>query len=307
MSILRLGFFTGQSYFGIARPAASAQITLIHDSSRQPIVPANDSVLAKLVTMDFDKTSRRIQDFIASYVRDASAEGIVIGLSGGLDSSVAVKLCVEALGKEKVLGLVLPSKETPLQDVNDAKALARALGIRNKTINIEPIVSKFMEALLNEKKAKGNLMARVRMSILYHHAYDEKRLVVGTSDKSEYFIGYFSKFGDGGADLLPMADLYKTQVRALGAFLGVPKTILQKKSSPALWKGHLAEKEIGMEYEVLDPILHLLVDKKMDAKEVAEKLGTNIAKVKKVQEMIKGSGHKRATAKIAYLSPPALP
>ena len=81
----------------------------------------------------------------------------------------------------------------------------------------------------------------------------------------------------------------------------------RKKSSPALWKGHLAEKEIGMEYEVLDPILHLLVDKKMDAKEVAEKLGTNIAKVKKVQEMIKGSGHKRATAKIAYLSPPALP
>jgi NAD+ synthase len=270
-------------------------------------VPANDSVLAKLVTMDFDKTSRRIQDFIASYVRDASAEGIVIGLSGGLDSSVAVKLCVEALGKKKVLGLVLPSKETPLQDVNDAKALARELGIRSKTIDIEPIVDKFMQVLPNEKKTKGNLMARIRMSILYHHAYDEKRLVVGTSDKSEFLIGYYTKYGDGGADLLPIADLYKTQVRALGAFLGVPKTILQKKSSPALWKGHLAEKEIGMEYEVLDPILHLLVDKKMDAKEVAEKLGTNIAKVKKVQEMIKGSGHKRATAKIAYLSPPALP
>lgn len=270
-------------------------------------MPANDNVLAKLVTMDFDKTSRRIQDFIASYVRNASAEGIVIGLSGGLDSSVAVKLCAEALGKKKVLGLVLPSKETPSQDVDDAKGLARALGIRSKTIDTEPIASTFMQVLPKEKKAKGNLMARIRMSILYHQAYIEKSLVVGTSDKSEIYIGYFTKFGDGGADLLPIADLYKTQVRALGAFLHVPKPILQKKSSPALWKGHLAEKEIGMQYEELDPILHLLVDKKMDAKEVTEKLGTNIAKVKKVQWMIKGSSHKRAMAKIAYLSSPALP
>lgn len=267
----------------------------------------NDSVLVKLVALDFDKTSSRIQEFIADYVRDTSSEGIVIGLSGGLDSSVAVKLCVKALGKEKVLGLVLPSKETPLQDVKDAKALAHELGIRSKTIDIEPIVDKFMQVLPNEKKTKGNLMARIRMSILYHQAYTEKSLVVGTSDKSEFFIGYYTKYGDGGADLLPIADLYKTQVRALGAFLNVPKPILQKKSSPALWKGHLAEKEIGIEYEVLDPILHLLVDKKMDVKQVVEKLGTTIAKVKKVQEMIKGSSHKRAPAKIAYLNPPAFP
>jgi NAD+ synthase len=269
-------------------------------------VPAN-SVLAKLVAVDFDKTSSLIQEFVSSYVRDASAKGVVVGLSGGLDSSVVAKLCVGALGKERVFGLILPSKETPMRDVKDAKALARALGIRSKTIDIEPIAGKFMEVLPNEKKVKGNLMARIRMSILYHHAYNEKRLVVGTSDKSEFLIGYYTKFGDGGADLLPIADLYKTQVRALGAFLGVPKAILQKKSSPALWKGHLAEKEIGMQYEDLDPILHLLIDKKMDSEEVAGKLGTGVAKVEKVQEMIKGSSHKRAPAKIAYLSPPALP
>jgi len=288
------------------RRAVFAQIILIHDSSRQPIVPAN-SVLAKLMALDFDKTSNRIQEFIAGYVRDASAEGIVIGLSGGLDSSVAAKLCVKALGKGNVLGLVLPSKETPLQDVKDAKALARELGIRSRSIGIEPIVGKFMQVLPNEKKAKGNLMARIRMSMLYHQAYIEKGLVIGTSDKSEFFIGYYTKFGDGGADLLPIADLYKTQVRALGAFLGVPKAILQKKSSPALWKGHLAEKEIGMQYEELDPILHLLVDKKMDSKKVAEKLSINVAKVEKVQDMIKGSSHKRTPARIAYFSPPALP
>lgn len=263
---------------------------------------APGDILSRLVDLDYDTTSNRIEKFISAYVNDAFAKGIVIGLSGGLDSSVAAKLCVKALGRDKVVGLVLPSKKTPPQDVDDAITFAKALGIRSRTIDIQPVVSKFMEVLPDdEKKARGNLMARVRMSILYHHAYNEKRLVVGTSDKSEYFIGYFSKFGDGAADLLPMADLYKTQVRALGAFLGVPKPILKKKSSPALWKGHLAEKEIGIEYEVLDPILHLLVDKKMNAKVAAKTLGTTIAKVKKVRDMIKGSSHKRATAKIAYI------
>lgn len=264
-------------------------------------MPANDSILAKLVDLDFDKTMSLIQEFIVGYIQNASAEGIVIGLSGGLDSSVAVKLCVKALGKDKVLGLVLPSKETPEQDIDDAKNLARALGIRNKTIDIQPVVDKFMEVLPDDKKAKGNLMARIRMSMLYHHAYLEKRLVVGTSDKSELYIGFFTKYGDGGADLLPIADLYKTQVRVLGAFLDIPKSILRKKSSPALWKGHLAEKEIGIEYEMLDPILHLLVDKKMDIKEAAKKLDISLARVKKVQSMIEASNHKRAMAKIAYI------
>lgn len=263
--------------------------------------PTGDAVVSKLADMDFDKTSNKIQDFIADYVRKASAKGIVIGLSGGLDSSVAVKLCVKALGKEKVLGLVLPSKKTPPEDIDDANTLSRALRIRSKTIDIQPIVDKFMKVLPDEKKSKGNLMARVRMSILYHHAYNEKSLVVGTSDKSELYIGYFTKYGDGGSDLLPIADLYKTQVRALGAFLDIPQTILQKKSSPALWKGHLAEKEIGMDYEALDPILHLLVDKKINVKDTAEKLGVPLMQVKKVQGMVDASSHKRAMAPIAYV------
>jgi NAD+ synthase len=253
------------------------------------------------VALDFARTSSLLQEFIAGCIRKASAEGIIIGLSGGLDSSVAAALCVRALGKERVLGLILPSKETPVQDTKDAEALALTFGIRCKTIDIEPILHRFMELLPHEKKSKGNLMARIRMSILYHHAYNEKSLVVGTSDKSELYIGYFTKYGDGGADLLPIADLYKTQVRALGAFLDIPKTILQKKSSPALWKGHLAEKEIGIEYEVLDPILHLLLDKKMDAKETAGKLGVPLAQVKKVKGMIDASSHKRAMAPIAYI------
>jgi NAD+ synthase len=262
----------------------------------------DDVVVSKLADMDFDKTSSKIQDFIADYVQKAFTKGIVVGLSGGLDSSVAAKLCVNALGKDKVFGLLLPSNETPMQDIDDANTLARALGIRSRTIDIQPIVDNFMKALPDDdKKAKGNLMARVRMSILYHHAYIEKKLVVGTSDKSELYIGYFTKYGDGGADLLPIAGLYKTQVRALGAFLDIPKAILQKKSSPALWKEHLAEKEIGMEYEVLDPILHLLVDKKMDAKDAAKKLGITLAQAKKVQSMVDTSNHKRAMAPIAHI------
>jgi NAD+ synthase len=262
------------------------------------------AALSRLTGCDYGRISRVIQDFISSYVSSASAKGVVLGLSGGLDSSVAAKLCVLALGKDGVFGLVMPAKATPDKDLKDAIALAKRLGIKYGTIDIQPIIDKFMRSLPPaDKKAQGNLAARVRMSILYHHAFIKQHLVVGTSDKSEFYIGYFSKFGDGGSDLAPIADLYKTQVRALGKFLDVPPSILKKKSSPQLWKGHLAEKELGIDYETLDPILHLLVDKKVVAAiDVARELGISIETVERVQEMINKSAHKRRLAKICYIS-----
>lgn len=259
------------------------------------------TVASTMVNYDYAKVRKSINEFISSYVSKSSSKGVVIGLSGGLDSSVVAKLCVQSLGKDKVFGLILPNKFTPKQDIDDAASLADQLGIKHETIDIEPVLDKFISVLPSDRKAQGNLTARVRMSILYHHAFTKKSLVVGTSDKSEVSIGFFTKFGDGGADLLPIADLYKIQVRALGKFLDLPSGILQKKSSPRLWKDHLAEDELGFDYETLDPILYLLVDKKMANKDVARQLHIPISKIDQVQEMIDKSAHKRQPAQVCRL------
>src|SRR5919107_4466021 len=238
---------------------------LIHSSVKP-------STLEELLGQDYKRISKKIEKFISDYISKSSAKGLVIGLSGGLDPSVVLKLSVDALGASKVLGLVMPSDTTPNDDTNHAIDLAKELRIKYRVIDIHPIIRKFEEILPEDKGARGNLMARIRMSLLYYYAGVNGYLVAGTSDKSEVQIGYFSKFGDGAADIMPIAVLYKTQVRTLAEYLGIPSAIVQKKSSPRLWKNHLAEEEIGIDYEIIDQILHLLVDKKMPPKDVIRKL-----------------------------------
>jgi NAD+ synthase len=239
-------------------------------------------------------TSRKIERFISSYISKSSAKGLVIGLSGGLDSSVVLKLCVNALGPTKVLGLIMPSNTTPKEDLEHAVHLSKYLKIRYLIIDLEPIIEKYREVLPGDKRAKGNLMARIRMNILYYHAGINDYLVVGTSDKSEMCLGYFTKFGDGAADLLPIADLYKTQVRELAKHLQIPIEIVEKKSSPRLWDNHLAEEEIGMNYETIDPILHLLIDRKLKPNDAARKLRVHANQIHMVKDMMEKSKHKRS-------------
>jgi NAD+ synthase len=257
--------------------------------------------LEELLSQDYKKISNKIEKFLSAYIPKSSAKGLVIGLSGGLDSSVVLKLSVNALGQSNVLGLVMPSDTTPREDTDHAIDLARDLGIRYHILDIHPIIQKFEEILPEDKEARGNLMARVRMSLLYYYAGISGYLVAGTSDKSEIQIGYFSKFGDGAADIMPIAILYKTQVRALAQYLGIPAAIVQKKSSPRLWENHLAEDEIGMDYDLIDPILHLLVDKKMQPKYATKNLGVSSKDIHKVQHMIEKSMHKRRAAAIVAL------
>jgi NAD+ synthase len=259
------------------------------------------NTLEELLGQDYKKVSNKIEKFISAYISKSSAKGLVIGLSGGLDSSVVLKLSVNALGRSNVLGLVMPSDITPREDTTHAIDLAKELRIRYHIIDIHPIVQKFEEVLPENKEARGNLMARIRMSILYYYAGVNRYLVAGTSDKSEVQIGYFSKFGDGAADIMPIAVLYKTQVRALARYLGVPAVIVQKKSSPRLWENHLAEEEIGMDYEMIDQILHLLVDKKISPRDVIRNLGVSTKHVNKVKGMIEKNLHKRRPAAIASL------
>ena len=205
--------------------------------------------------MNFLSAEKKIEAFISRSAKKAGAKGIVLGLSGGIDSSVVATLAARALGPENVLGIMMPSSVNQPQDIEDAKLVATKLGIKTKTISIQPMLDAFSSQLKPEKRAVANLMARIRMCVLYYHANTRNYLVAGTGNKSEISIGYFTKCGDGGCDILPIGELYKTQVRQLAKSMGIPKVIIDKVPTAGLWPGQTDEGEIGMTYEELDKAL----------------------------------------------------
>jgi len=253
--------------------------------------------LENLVRIDYDYVTQRIIDFIRSYVKDSGATGAIIGLSGGVDSSVTAYLLVKALGKDNVIGLILPYKTTPPEDIRDAKYVAENLEIKYYYIDIGKIRNAFVESIPvfdeSDKIATGNLLPRIRMTILYYFANRFNKVVVGTGDKSELLIGYFTKYGDGGVDILPIGDLYKTQVRYLGKYLGLPDSIAFKPSSPRLWEDQTAEGELGVKYEDIDVILHALIDYRMNTEQAAEATGKPIELVQTVWRRVLNTEHKR--------------
>ena len=242
-----------------------------------------------------EETVTRLERFLTTHLEEAGARCLVVGLSGGLDSSVTAALCAKALGQH-VLGVSLPEKKTRNDKaLEDARLVASKYRIRFKIIDITPIV----EASRNTLDAKlaggvpwGNVKARLRAMVLYYFANTEHGLVVGTGDKSEIMLGYFTKFGDGACDLLPLADLYKTSVRNLAKHLGIPERIRVKASSPELWPGQTAEKELGLSYEKLDKILWGL-ERWMTPAEIADEAGLKPQMVRKVRERWLRSEHKR--------------
>jgi NAD+ synthase len=244
-----------------------------------------------------------IIEFIRLEVSRAQSHGVVLGLSGGVDSSVAVSLATKALGNKRVLGLILPDRKVSKQkDIDDAVELSKQLDIKYQIIDITEIKQKYIDLLPVEKISLGNLTARIRMTLIYYYANLYNKLVLGTSDKSEMMIGYFTKFGDGASDLLPLADVYKTQVRELGMYLNVPKTILLKKSTPSLWLNQTAENEIGMEYEKIDTILKYLDENNSSIREKdLVKKGCNKNDVVFIKNLLLKNIHKRRTPKICSI------
>ena len=258
-----------------------------------------------LTELDWNRVEDDIVHFIAKAALSAKANGVVLGLSGGIDSSVVVVLCVKALGKEKVLGLYMPTAFTPVEDQDDARTVADGLGIRTHLIPVEQIVDKFLETVpLKERNrvAIGNVYARMRMVSNYYVANSLNYLVSGTGDRSEILIGYFTKYGDGGADFLPIGHLYKTQVRELAKHLSLPPRIANKPASPQLWRGQKATDEIPIDYPVLDLILHGLFDIKMNADNIAKELNVPLEIVETVQRFHEHSSHKRAVPPMPSIS-----
>jgi NAD+ synthase len=250
--------------------------------------------------LDLKRNHDEILRFIKEVVDGADAKGVVVGLSGGVDSSLVATLCVKALGNVKVLGILMPTSFTPQRDIRDALELAKWLGIRTETVDVQRIYEAFYKALKrNQGEVKqiipmANVLARIRMTVLYYYANIKQYLVAGTGDRSEDLIGYFTKYGDGAVDFLPISHLYKTQVRKLARHLGVPKTIAYKPSSPQLYPGHKATDEIPIEYERLDPVLVGLFDRELPPGEVSLSTGVPIDVVRGVLQLFFRSKHKRA-------------
>lgn len=246
--------------------------------------------------MDYNKTKGIIINGIEDYFKKNNFQKAVIGLSGGIDSTVCAYLAVEALGSDNVIGIFLPDSVTSSQSHDDAHEVAKRLKIKTHTIEIHEIVDFFkkLNVRFNSKSEipLANSKARARMMILYYYANVENTLVMGTSDKSETMLGYATKFGDSAADLEPIGELWKTEVIELGKFLKVPESITSKKPSPELMEGKTADSELGAAYNVLDKILKLHFEEKLNADEII-KQGFDKNLVRNVFERIKLNGHKR--------------
>ena len=237
-----------------------------------------------------------ITGFIGDQVAAAGADGAVLGLSGGIDSTLTATLAVEALGTGDVHGLVLPGEVSRDDNMSDAERVAEDLDISYDVIEIEPIVDTLVAAYPDaegDQLAVGNTRARVRAVLNYLVANHENRLVLGTGNRSEAAVGYFTKYGDGAVDCHPIGNLYKAQVRQLAAHLGVPEALVDKTATAGLWADQTDEEELGISYELLDSILVAHIDGPLSTAATCRLLDVDEETVTTVREMYDRSGHKR--------------
>ena len=239
--------------------------------------------------LDYDVIISEIQEWIFDYCKFANVDGIVVGISGGIDSAVTSFLCTNALGNDAVIGLGLPCLSNP-KDLSDAKLLASQLGIEFINFDLTSVYEEILKITANifesNNLATANLKARLRMVTWYFAAQSKGNyLIGGTGNRTELAIGYFTKYGDGGIDFEPIGGLYKCEVREIARKLKIPESIINKPPSAGLWEGQTDEGEIGITYDVIDEILYR-IDNNLDLSDL------NKSDVKKVKKMIKLSQHK---------------
>jgi len=251
---------------------------------------------------------RQLKRFIKARVQSANARGAVVALSGGVDSSVVAALAHDVVNTK---ALILPEKGvTSAQDVLDATSIAEAYKLPFTIIEINDLVNCFKESakpilpthtLDRLSMAEANLKPRIRMVLNYVASNADRRLVLGTGNRTELLTGYFTKYGDGGVDALPIGSLYKTQVFQLARHLNIPERIISKAPSAGLWVGQTDEEELGISYSLLDRILRELVDKKKTAQETAQLLGVESRQVQKISEQVLRALHKRRAPLVAQI------
>lgn len=245
--------------------------------------------------VDVPAVRRQLVSFLRTYAEDAKAQGYVLGVSGGVDSAVVAALAAEAVGADCVLGLLLPHATSNPQDAAHGELVGRHLGIPLERVDVTPIVAAAEQACGAHRPggmSAANLRPRARMMVLYAHAQQTGRLVLGTGNKSELLVGYFTKWGDGAADVYPIADLYKTEVWALARELGLPREVVDKAPSAGLFEGQTDEGELGIRYHDLDKLLAEF-EGGHDAATAARRAGVAPELAAMVERRIHASAHKR--------------
>jgi NAD+ synthase len=245
---------------------------------------------------ELEARRERIVDFIEETVAAAGAEGAVLGFSGGIDSTLTGHLAVEALGAQNLRGLVMPGAVSRESNMSDAERVVQELEIPYDVVEIDPVVERFLDVYPEaegDTEAVGNARARVRGVLNYLVANHEGRVVLGTGNRTESMVGYFTKYGDQAVDCNPIGNLYKVQVRQLARQVGVREAIVTKSPTAGLWEDQTDEEEMGVDYATLDRVLALHVDGPFSASATAETASVAEEVVERVAEMVATSEHKR--------------
>jgi NAD+ synthase len=268
------------------------------------IARADQPLDLSLSTAELDARRDHITSFIGEQVDAAGVEDTIIGLSGGIDSTLTAYLAVEALGADHVHGLVMPSEVNREENMSDAERVAETLGIEYDVIPVEPIVDTILDVVPgidpavdveteSLRMAVGNLRVRARAVLNYFYANQNDALVLGTGNRSEALVGYYTKYGDGAVDCHPIANLYKGQVRQLAKHLGVEDDLAEKTASAEMWSGQTDEQELGLTYETLDSVLALHVDGPLSKSATAREIGVEPSVIDRVVGLYERSAHKR--------------
>ena len=260
------------------------------------------SAIQQRLLINTTLAQRVLTGFIADEIGKTGMRRAVLGLSGGIDSAVSAYLSAQALGAENVLAVRMPYRSSSADSLSDADKVIAALGLPNLTVDITPMAEPlFAQFPGMSSTRRGNIMARLRMTILYDQSASWGGLVMGTSNKTELLLGYSTVYGDSGVALQPIGDLYKTQLRQLAESLGVPESVRLKPPSADLWEGQTDEGELGYTYADVDQVLYLLVDERYTLEEAAEE-GFAASFVRDVWRRVKANHFKRTMPNIAKLS-----
>jgi NAD+ synthase len=269
------------------------------------VTPA--SPLKAKLKLNSDLATRALTSFVRDAVESAASQGVVVGLSGGVDSALAAALATRALGPENVHAFFLPYRTSNPDSSADAQSVAHVLGIALRTIDVSPSIDAYFDAHEPDADAvrRGNKMARERMAILFDQAKKRGCLVLGTSNKTEILLGYSTIFGDNASSLNPLGDLYKQQVWQLSRHLGLPEEVVAKAPSADLWPGQTDESDFGFDYATADEVLYLMFDSGLTGAEIVERgYGSDV--VRRIERMERANRFKRRLMLIARLSGSAI-